>query len=680
MAIFKVLPKKKGKNSPEPVEVDGRFVRLGRNMNLEVVLEDMLCAYEHARIDHIGNAFVIEDVGSHSGTFLAGHEVSEREQLEKGTQVILGATMLTVTECDPEAGIITLTREELAPPKAKPASKSKEEEGEGASLIEARGIERWFSFPRLWLYGTILAGVFLMGAMGTRGQAAFMNGPLSKKHAEATHPLENRPIGCTDCHTRMFGVDPKTCASCHEETIGAGDPHGQPRPHAYPATHELLITQGLCESCHTEHVGDRISIAPDRLETSKCMECHPVFHQKNRGGGERGGGATQATQQRLVKFNVFPHETHTEQNGISCTECHKPAKPGSDGDIDHAPVGYEKCITCHYHKEQAVADHGSRETCTTCHVGEENFNLATATDSRTRIDSISFERQSHQDLFGGNCTTCHVDATALDLVSKIKNRPFLHGAHLSALQPSDDSTLTTSAALEAQCVGCHEGVSSAADVAASAAVPPVNTCKSCHQDATETRITTKEVTSQVVAKFSHADHLPASTDRAAQQRLGETDAGNKLLTQRCFACHEVEQVESATGLVDHVTSLETVANCTECHTKSHQLGEVSKCATCHIDQDLLFNPGEPAMVERSPSFFSHRSAKHSELDCNKCHENVKQARTISDITTPSMGSPACEECHAGGKVEWDCYSCHKFHDDPMLEGTGGDTIEEGGGQ
>jgi pSer/pThr/pTyr-binding forkhead associated (FHA) protein len=72
----------------------GAPTRLGRALDNDIVLSDASISRYHAVIEARNGGFVVRDLGSHNGTWLAGQRVTEAN-LASGTDLRLGDASFT---------------------------------------------------------------------------------------------------------------------------------------------------------------------------------------------------------------------------------------------------------------------------------------------------------------------------------------------------------------------------------------------------------------------------------------------------------------------------------------------------------------------------------------------------------------------------------------------------------
>jgi two-component system NtrC family sensor kinase len=84
------------------LDTAGATIALGRDSNSQVQLHDTEVSRRHAEIRHVGEAFMIADVGSANGTFVNGQRV-EQHELSSGDQIQVGRSVLVFTGDDDSA-------------------------------------------------------------------------------------------------------------------------------------------------------------------------------------------------------------------------------------------------------------------------------------------------------------------------------------------------------------------------------------------------------------------------------------------------------------------------------------------------------------------------------------------------------------------------------------------------
>lgn len=89
-------------------------VRIGRDVNNEVVINDAEVSRKHARITVQGNTYVLEDLGSTNGTFVNGQRLTSPHMLLVGQTISLGENISLGFEAppyDPDATMVGTVEE-----------------------------------------------------------------------------------------------------------------------------------------------------------------------------------------------------------------------------------------------------------------------------------------------------------------------------------------------------------------------------------------------------------------------------------------------------------------------------------------------------------------------------------------------------------------------------------------
>ncbi len=718
MATFKVNPKKKGKGQPEPVVVDGPFIRIGRNMNLDVILEDMLSAYEHARIEHLGTAFVIEDVGSHSGTYVNGASVQGRVPLAKDGLIVIGATLFTVKECDPANATIELVREELAPPKPGKA-KSKEEAGEGATVIERRGLERLFTWPRLFSYGGCIGCFGLIAAIAIGGgQAAFMNGPLSHAHADSVEIRLHLPKDKADKTWVGEAVSVTLEGKTHEGHVsGVGDAANEigipvsvrlelklEEQKALPTGSEATIAFGFgqekgastrlgCNDCHSPLRG----VA---LET--CARCHL---------GDIGpGNSVREMAQRPHSYPYVERENDPLKRRIDVLDPQR-------GLLEFTTALDGNCRSCHDEHQGAdgkiAPTHMPAADCRSCH---ESFHDKYAGETaRVVIPYDVFPHDKHlnsQVDKNITCDSCHSLPGVTDVDDDGEGEDGDTGGGGDATSPAAEISADDFPTVGyAQCIGCHQHKEDAVEVHGKDAIASV--CSKCHGQkddgsvdpklamTTDTRKRVKSVTfdqkqghkqffsrqcdtchvddealdlpSKVTAKkFIHAPHLTAVTP-------GQGPASLENLEKQCVECHGAiagaTDVAASQAIVDGENG--TLSTCGSCHTspdgpatpKVEFIENISVEVPAFAHADHLLDVTDEATRARLAG--SEGGKKLLENRCFACHqiETTQGPDGAAETVTIKQTLADCAECHTKKHEQGEvakCVTCHSVDTDALF--------------
>ncbi len=113
----------------------------------------------------------------------------------------------------------------------------------------------------------------------------------------------------------------------------------------------------------------------------------------------------------------------------------------------------------------------------------------------------------------------------------------------------------------------------------------------------------------------------------------------------------------------------------QCRTEAVQVAEKTLftgqkqqgCVLCHTfsraaADGVLPNVRPPSIPRRwlPHSVFNHRAHIHSELDCQDCHDGVRNSQAARDVLLPGIAS--CQRCHStSGGAHAGCVTCHVYH-------------------
>ena len=82
-----------GRGGSTKTLLTGRKVGVGRAPDNEIVIADANVSRHHARIEHLGSGYILQDLGSTNGTYVNGAKVDEHS-LKEGDVVVVGKTKL----------------------------------------------------------------------------------------------------------------------------------------------------------------------------------------------------------------------------------------------------------------------------------------------------------------------------------------------------------------------------------------------------------------------------------------------------------------------------------------------------------------------------------------------------------------------------------------------------------
>jgi hypothetical protein len=422
-------------------------------------------------------------------------------------------------------------------------------------------------------------------------ESALAPGPVIRGHAK----VEDQ---CASCHVRFDrAAQDGRCLECHKD-VGADlraktGFHGRQKPQA-------------CRSCHTEHKGREMQIAPldkkafDHAQTdwplrhahakvADCAQCHRA--------GRRWREAPQDCLACHRKDDV-----HKGSLGPKCADCHDDTR-WRDTRFDHSTTRFSlagkhadaKCSACH---RAGQPDADAPETCVACH----------------REDDA---RKGHKGRYGERCDSCH-DAKGWRPAlfnHDLDTRYALRGKHRAVKCDSCHTGTLYRDKLAADCLACHR----IDDVHKGSLGTE---CAACHQESGWKN----------VGRFDH--------DRSRFPLLGkhaETD---------CKACHKSAAYR------------DVPSTCIGCHRADDKhrstLGEA--CGACHGERGWKI-PHFDHGVTRYPLRGAHQKA-----ECKSCHADPTRYR---DTPTDCVACHRKDDKHEG-QLDARCDRCH---DERRWQGT-----------
>ncbi len=90
-----------GPNSGSSFELVPHHVyRLGRGIDCDIVLADLICSRVHAQVDDQGGQWMVRDLGSRNGTFVNDQQIDQPLALQPNLEIRIGATCLVFHPSD----------------------------------------------------------------------------------------------------------------------------------------------------------------------------------------------------------------------------------------------------------------------------------------------------------------------------------------------------------------------------------------------------------------------------------------------------------------------------------------------------------------------------------------------------------------------------------------------------
>src|SRR3954464_409690 len=574
--------------------VEDQLIRVGRDPNCDIRLNDLAVALHHATLELVGEGKLGVSAEMGMTIEIDGSAVGFGQvHLHSGGDIRVGPFLLRV----------------LPTPVGSPAVWIDMERGEDDATLEKIDVRRFGLVsvmpgkrPMAWALALFVLALFLAWPIWsfyqTRTEAAryarsyhadrvWLSGSLSQGHASLRD-------NCQACHVEPFvSVRDQACTACHRNIHGHADPARLAR--ASPnlgGFRRLQMTigrwfgheSGRCVDCHTEHEGpQRIPPTPQRF----CADCHGDLRARLpdtrlAGASDFANGHPQFQPLVLVSWNgerpqlqrigldrhpsemsnlKFPPALHLDPRGgaaqmgrrlhgrygfgdsLQCADCHVPTPDGAR----FQPIDMETdCGMCH----SLAFDE----------IGGTIRTLRHGSPAQVIGDLRALYRA------GGPQPPPELSAGARARpgdVARIQAAVQIARAR-AGLGGRTDQAIRHVFSQGGACFDCHEVIQ-----------PPPGTLNfGIRPVAFPTRYLLN-------GWFDHRDHQ--IMQRPGQPRLEGSAA--------CISCHRAPSSNSSSDLL-----LPDLASCRDCHGGEHSSRPVpSTCAMCH---DYHMNGGTPAMLLR----------------------------------------------------------------------------------
>ena len=523
---------------------DAPSVKIGTGVECALHLTDPVAATAHTEVLRSGDGFVVQDLGSATGTWRNGERVDGAQRLEDGDQLVVGCTRIRVG--------LDAARSELALEVEKESfffeksTRHKDESGEFTVRGDAeRMVQDEVTFGRfrglraLSALGLLLGFGFLtlLGFHGGR-DAVLQPGELYEAHAslfDGGHGADVDPRilecaesarknGCASCHEPFGKTSATRCASCHEDVITPRHPfHGDPGPLSMALGVEF--DESSCGACHMDHSGrepaDGVFMPASEALSEWCVRCHdgPIDRENpSRRPDEL------AEVDHSIPYDSFPHDRH---GAMDCAVCHVRPETPLDGERDFPVVSFESCMRCHAAEGAATpeesawqpdlafesdwpevaaqkvrlswhgaeADDVASSKCIGCHAEVHSPDLRQSEVLEAEVLSYDLTRHKHVHEFEQNkgievepggenqtCVHCHKLGVPIHAGEQI-TRAFFHELHIVDVRPAGRSEAL---ALTSDCLDCHDGRPTSRALAGAAGPasytgPDIEvSCQECH--------------------------------------------------------------------------------------------------------------------------------------------------------------------------------------------------------
>ena len=473
-----------------------------------------------------------------------------------------------------------------------------------------------------------------------------------------------------------------SCDSCHTQAVSKG--------YTTWATGIMVHNASMAGKCQTCHNGIQAqgmtTFANHMSTTASCDVCHKASATTTYTGWAGGkyhaynvsaaGGCSTCHMGQLSSSGALApssYANHVSSGSTSCDVCHTSAQTKAftsfaGASMSHNPTMAGQCQTCHNgtiaQGTSVFAKHISYTgSCDTCH-------KSAATAAYTAWTGGKY----HGNVAAGTCTNCH-NGSYVNGSTVLGTANFLPGPHVPSTGITCDAchtntsnytawgpgTLMNHSSTSQLCSACHGAATYKSSATSGVKMwkgdfaSHVNTlleCNSCHT-----------TVNWLGATFNHASNgITVGSHNCSTCHNGSTATGMSSFakhiptTSQCDYCHTSAQTSAFTsfagGVMQHtgVSGLTVTNNCSTCHNGTQATGKpgthtptTAQCDSCHT----------PTNTQNFTTFtgagFNHAAATPAVAGrCNTCH-NGTTATGISayakHITTASMGSAQCDQCH-----------------------------------
>ena len=605
-----------GREIVRPLRIDDDLLRIGRDPEMDIRLNDLAVALKHAVIERISAGQLGVNAEQGLTVVLNGRSTNfGKINLAKGGDIKIASHLLRIMPTPPDSQDIAIDVEKITDSDVR-LDKSAEKEFSLVSVLPSKRATAYvLSIAILGLFlawpvmnyferrdqpmtpamaATLAAGGAGAAAGGFHPDSTWSSGKLSLAHTG----LEQN---CKACHVNAFeAVRDESCKTCHETTHDHADPFRIARAQpdldqwgrvklAFQET--FNIPPGRCVECHTEHEGrTQMAATAQRF----CSDCHQTLKEKlpdtrlaNAGDFEdshpqfqpavltRWNGERPVLQRVSLDANPrensnlkFPHDMHlSTTNGVA----QMARRLGRDYGFGEALA----CKDCHDSDPTGTRFQpvSMEEDCQMCH----SLGLQTI-GGTVRLLPHGEPEQVVADIRAFYGSTGPYRPAGLPIAQYSRQRPgdvnFIRRAQdaargRAAVPMRTEAMVRTTFSNEGVCGECHTATFAGGQPKIAPVAFPV--------------------------RYMHKgwfDHRPHQT---VELRNGQIATGQ----QACVACHAATASNASADLL--LPPLQTPANstimgCRDCHGGETTSKAVpSGCAMCH---DYHMDGGAPAMLIR----------------------------------------------------------------------------------
>ncbi len=516
---------------------------------------------------------------------------------------------------------------------------------------------------------------------------------------------EDEPFLCRDCHTiDVTRFDPLNCKECHSQRDAAFmTDHQKAFGESCLNCHDGLDSYGdnfdhnlfhfalngkhadiLCSQCHV----DSHTIIELQATKTDCASCHQADDPHEAGLGTDCASCHTVDGWKPAHFdhNRSAFKLDTGHANVACANCHK------DLLFKGTPM---ECFACHKeddpHKGELGAD------CASCHKPttwkDVAFDHSRAAFALTGKHVGVACANCHKDLLfkdaPTNCYSCHsaADAHSGKLGTDCAKCHTVDGWLPAHFDHNLSSFKLTGLHVNVPCASCHknkEYKGTPTDCFSCHAAKDAHAgqfgtiCSQCHVtsgwknvvfDHSKTSFQLTGLHTNVQCKSCHVNGVFKGTPKNCYACHAGKDKHNGQFGTDCSSCHVTSGWKNVT--FDHsktafpLTGSHMKAACLSCHQNGVYKGTPTNCYACHAGKDkhngqFGTNCGSCHKPTKWQDVtFDHNntafplSGKHTNVNCNSCHQNGVYKGTPTN----------CYACHAGkdahnGQFGTDCGSCH----------------------
>ncbi|MBL8803937.1 MAG: FHA domain-containing protein [Planctomycetes bacterium] len=643
--VFRALAmpgrKPRGEWSSESIEV-------GARSSCALVLNDPVVAERHCALHRENGRFWVEDLGSVTGTWVNGAELSGRRELASGDGIVLGVSRLSVQiEAGADGPLLELRVEEASFHYRRAGPDNYKGPRESWVVSDAdRWVQSEVRFGRIPAVRRAAWAGALLGLIGAvalfatdAGQRWLQPAPLAGNHGRVIQD-------CAQCHEHGRPGAVATCVMCHANLFPRSHPFMDGERELALAERGIAAPDNACLMCHpTHHQTQPLELAANADEAALraafgaparelararmaelsadandalCATCHtqPPSSQSDAtlarvlelAADPRLATVGEAFTSHAYGFERFSHAKHLgAKPSMDCAVCHQPLEQDGGDGAEFASVSFEHCASCHVESPELARN------------VPERAEMVRASRSALAARGGGIVALSWHGSDSGKCTQCHAKTNEKPL-ARVERESVAHSFELRSRSHSDQARALAGHPRQ-DCAKCHADAQTlaggetlarpflhGAHVAtlfpknAAETAESASHCVECHAgqwDSTSTAQSTSVALESACQQCHGAGNAPTARESARTKR--ETTLFSHQAHARvdgsCFACHEFGFDGANADPEDPRATprlRQGVEDCTACHS-SHAAIQGGSCSYCHAASPV---PGESADAEQ----------------------------------------------------------------------------------